>query len=55
VFGWEYPALRAWLGEQQLPHVCVSVDPCEPLSTADHERLAAAMTAVPSRAGAHRG
>lgn len=55
VFGWEYPALRGWLEEHRLPHVCVSGDPCAPLSTRDHEKLAALVAATHSRAGAHHG
>lgn len=55
VFGWEYPELRAWLDEHRLPHVCVSGDPCEPLSAADSERVAALVTATRARAGAHHG
>jgi benzoyl-CoA reductase/2-hydroxyglutaryl-CoA dehydratase subunit BcrC/BadD/HgdB len=51
VFGWEYPALRAWIEEHRLPHVCVSGDPCEPLSPQDHEKLAGLIGAICQRAG----
>ena len=53
VFGWEYPELRAWMEERRLPHVCVSGDPCEPLSREDSERLSAVIGATCQRAGTH--
>jgi hypothetical protein len=53
VFGWEYPALRRWMEEHRLPHVCVSGDPCEPLSAHDDERLSAFFDTTCQRAGTH--
>jgi hypothetical protein len=53
VFGWEYPALRAWMEEHRLPHVCVSGAPCEPLSPEDNEKLSALIGATCQRAGTH--
>jgi len=53
VFGWEYPALRAWMEEHRLPHVCVSGDPCEPLSAQDDERLSTLIGSTCQRAGTH--
>ena len=53
VFGWEYPALRAWMEEHRLPHLCVSGDPCEPLSTEDNGKLSAFIAATCQRAGTH--
>ena len=55
VFGWDYPALRTWLDARQLPHLCVTSDPCLPLGTADRERLAALLAAVTPRIGAGHG
>ncbi len=55
VYGWDYPALRAWLGVRQLPHVCVTSDPCRPLNAADRERLAALIASVRPRVGARHG
>ena len=55
VFGWDYPALRAWLDARQLPHVCVTGDPCLPPGTADRQRLASLIAAVTPRIGAGRG
>jgi hypothetical protein len=53
VFGWEYPALRTWLEEHRLPHLCVSADSCEPLSAHDTERLSAFIDATCRRVGTH--
>lgn len=55
VFGWDYPALRTWLEAHRLPHMCVTSDPCLPLSPADHDRLAALLATVMSRVGARHG
>jgi hypothetical protein len=51
VFGWEYPALRAWMAEHHLPHVCVAGDPCEPLSVREGERLSAFIDTMCQRVG----
>ena len=51
VFGWDYPELRRWLDARQLPHLCVTTDPCVPLGTADLERIAALMGSVTPRVG----
>ena len=55
VFGWDYPALRTWLDSRQLPHLCVTGDPCLPLSAADRERLTALISSVRPRVGARHG
>ena len=55
VFGWDYPALRAWLEARRLPHLCITSDPCLPLSPADRERLAGLIASVTSRVGARHG
>jgi hypothetical protein len=55
VFGWDYPALRAWLEARQLPHMCVTSDPCLPLAPADRDRLAALIASVMPRVGARHG
>ena len=54
-FGWDYPALRVWLAARQLPHLCVTSDPCLPLSPVDRERLAALIASVTSPVGARHG
>ena len=54
-FGWDYPALRAWLDARQLPHLCVTSDPCLPLGAADCRRVAALIAAVAPRVGARHG
>jgi benzoyl-CoA reductase/2-hydroxyglutaryl-CoA dehydratase subunit BcrC/BadD/HgdB len=51
VFGWEYPALRAWMEEHGIPHVCVSADPCGPLSPQDDERLSGFIGVTSRRVG----
>jgi benzoyl-CoA reductase/2-hydroxyglutaryl-CoA dehydratase subunit BcrC/BadD/HgdB len=53
VFGWEYPVLGAWMEERRLPHLCVSGDPCQPLSPEDNERLSAFIGATSQRARTH--
>jgi hypothetical protein len=55
VFGWGYPALRAWFESRQLPHVCLIVDPALPLGAEDHDRLATLVAAATPRVGARRG
>jgi hypothetical protein len=55
VFGWDYPALRAWLEARQLPHLCVTGDPCLPLGTADRERIAGLLAAATPGVGARHG
>jgi len=55
VFGWDYPALRAWLDGRQLPHLCVTSDPCLPLGPADRDRIAALIAAVTPGVGARHG
>jgi len=54
-FGWDYPALRAWLEAKQLPHACLYHDPAVPLGAADHERLATLIAAARPRVGAPHG
>jgi hypothetical protein len=54
VFGWDYPALRAWMEDHRLPHLSVSGDPCEPLSGQDDVRLSAFIGALCQRVGTHR-
>ena len=54
-FGWDYPALRAWLEARQLPHVCLFGDPALPLGAEDHERLATLVAAATPRVGARHG
>ena len=54
-FGWDYPALRAWLEARQLPHACLHHDPAVPLGAADHERLATVIAAARPRVGARHG
>jgi hypothetical protein len=55
VFGWDYPALRTWLDARQLPHLCVTSDPCLPLGPADREQLTALIASVTRRVGARHG
>jgi hypothetical protein len=55
VFGWDYPALRAWLEARQLPHVCVTGDPCVPPGDEDCERLASLVAAATPRVGTSHG
>jgi benzoyl-CoA reductase/2-hydroxyglutaryl-CoA dehydratase subunit BcrC/BadD/HgdB len=38
-FGWDYPALRDLLQERRIPQICLCGDPCQPLTSADHDRL----------------
>lgn len=40
VFGWDYPWLREQLRARQIPHVCLTHDPCQPMPPADDERVA---------------
>ena len=54
-FGWDYPALRAWLKARQLPHACLHHDPAVPLGAADHERLATLVAAAVPPVGARHG
>lgn len=54
-FGWDYPALRAWLEARPLPHTCLFHDPAVPLGAADHERLATLVAAAAPRVGARHG
>lgn len=49
VFGWDYPRLREVLSARQLPHVCLRLDPCRPLTGDAHSALAGL-----TRAGARR-
>ena len=55
VFGWGYPALRAWLEARQLPHACLFGDPALPLGAGDDERLATLVAAATPRVGARHG
>ncbi len=54
-FGWDYPELRNLLQNRGIPHVCLSGDPCDPLSAANEERLDMLMSAVPVRTEVRRG
>ena len=54
-FGWDYPWLRAQLQMQGVPHVCLTHDPGEPLTDADHERLAEMVRVTTPRVEARRG
>jgi benzoyl-CoA reductase/2-hydroxyglutaryl-CoA dehydratase subunit BcrC/BadD/HgdB len=54
-FGWDYPALRNLLQSRGIPHVCLCGDSCDPLSTANEERLDMLMSAVPVRTEVRRG
>lgn len=55
VFGWDYPNLRKQLRALDVPHVCVTHDPCGPVPEADQERLAALVNAAAPRVEARRG
>jgi hypothetical protein len=55
VFGWDYPALRAWLDAQALPHVSVTVDPCQPFGAAERDRLRRFIAALTPRVEARHG
>jgi benzoyl-CoA reductase/2-hydroxyglutaryl-CoA dehydratase subunit BcrC/BadD/HgdB len=39
VFGWDYPAFRGLLETKRIPHICLRVDPCRPISSEDAEQL----------------
>ena len=41
VFGWDYPWLRDELRARQIPHLCLTHEPCQPMPRADDEHLAA--------------
>jgi hypothetical protein len=55
VFGWDYPWLRDQMQASGLPHVVLTHDPCQPVSDADHERLAALVRAATPRLAVRRG
>lgn len=55
VFGWDYPWLVEQLDGRGVPHVCVTHDISQPLPDADHDRLAAMLSAAAPRLEAHRG
>jgi len=54
VFGWDYPSLRRQLQALDVPHVCLTHDPCEPVPQVDRERLAALVNAAVPRLEARR-
>jgi hypothetical protein len=55
VFGWDYPWLREQLEGQGVPYVCLTHDPCQSMSDADHERVAAMVSTATPRLAARRG
>ena len=55
VFGWDYPWLRERLRAAGVPHVCVTVDPGQPISGGEQERLAALVRAAGPCAEMRRG
>jgi benzoyl-CoA reductase/2-hydroxyglutaryl-CoA dehydratase subunit BcrC/BadD/HgdB len=55
VFGWDYPAVRAWCETRQLPHLCLTADPCRALGAADVERLETLIASVTPRVEARHG
>jgi hypothetical protein len=55
VFGWDYPWLRAQLQARQVPHVCLTHDPCRPMPAADADRVAALVSGVARRRAATCG
>lgn len=55
VFGWDYPRLRKVLSARRLPHVCLRLDPCRPLTGDAHSALANLIGAGARRQEADRG
>jgi hypothetical protein len=55
VFGWDYPWVREHLQARQIPHVCLTHDPWQPLPHGDRERLAAMVSTAMPRLEARRG
>ena len=55
VFGWDYPWVREQLQARQIPHVCLTHDPWQPLPHGDRERLAAMVSTAMPRLEARRG
>ena len=55
VFGWDYPNLRTQLQALDVPHLCLTHDPCEPVPQVDRDRLMALVNAATPRLEARRG
>ena len=55
VFGWDYPWLREQLQARGVPYICLAHDPCQPIPSADDERLAGLVRAGTSSLEARRG
>ena len=55
VFGWDYPNLCRQLQAPDIPHVCLTHDPYDPVPTVDQERLAALVDAAAPRLEARGG
>jgi len=55
VFGWDYPNLCRQLQALDVPHVCLTHDPYDPVPPVDQERLAALVDAAAPRLEARGG